>query len=378
MKAKTILCIYIVFLSSCKKGDPEISINLESALSPISIEKVYVFEAGQDGYQYAYGTVTTVANNILFLSAVRYPKTLSDFREKAEIISMSSSDFGETWENTNVVQENIATKNTTSPSVVAVGDSELLLTFSAVNSTSSIDLYCKKSVDNGTTWTDYRAINEIGSGYHIAVNDRLVLSRGRLLLPVAFVNGDIFENYEKQEIVLFSSDNLGESWQRSNVIKANHSLMEPNIVSVSEQELLINMRTKKGYIYFARSTDAGITWKMEDSNIPSPASPQKIVKIPGTDLLVMVWNNTRENFRSSFNNRSPLSIAISEDKGYRWRYIADIEASKDFDYSYPSITFTNNEMLVLYYEREKITNNKASLKLAKIPLNSLKKYKDAD
>src|SRR5690606_523375 len=123
MKAKILLCIFIAFLSSCKKEEREISINLEWTLRPIRIEKYYVFEAGEDGYQYVYVSVTTVENNILFFSAVRYPKTLSDFREKAEIISMSSKNSGETWGNTNIVQKNIATKNTTSPSVVVIGGS---------------------------------------------------------------------------------------------------------------------------------------------------------------------------------------------------------------------------------------------------------------
>src|SRR5690606_19095801 len=297
------------------KGHVDIEINLKTSPLEIKIDKSYVFEAGHDGFQYAYGTVTYISGN-LFITAVRYPKILSDFKEKAEIIATSSSDNGITWSEASIIQKNIALKNTTNPSVIKINNSELLLSFSAINSTSNVDLYSKKSVNKGETWTAYEAINEPGKGYHVAVNDRLVFHKNRLLLPAAYVEGDIFENYEKQEIVMFYSDNLGESWGRYNVIKANHSLMEPNIVSLNDQEFLMNMRTKKGYVYFARSMDAGITWKMEDSNIPSPASPQKIVKIPGTDLLVMVWNNTRENFRSSFNNRSPLSIAVSDDKGY--------------------------------------------------------------
>jgi len=373
--AATVFFILTVF-AACKKDFRDIEISLEAAPMFINIQKSYVFEAGTDGFQYAYGTVTNLKED-LFVTAVRYPRILSDFEEKAEIIAVRSKDGGVVWGEPSVIQRNIGVKNTTNPSVIEISRSELIMTFSAINSEFSIDLYCKRSINAGEDWTDHKPISETGRGYHVAINDRLVLNKGRLFLPVAFVDGDIFENYERQEIVLFSSDNLGETWKRSNVINADHSLMEPNIVCLDDQEFLMNMRTKKGYVYFARSKDGGITWKMENSNIPSPASPQKIVKIPGTDLLVMVWNNTRENFRSSFNNRSPLSIAVSDDKGYHWRYITDIETNRDFDYSYPSIAFTSNEMLVLYYEREKITNNKASLKLAKVPLNSLKKYKDA-
>src|SRR5690606_7267379 len=323
-----ILPFILLTFDSCKKERVDIEINLEASPLSIDIDKSYVFEAGKEGFQYAYGTVTNLNGN-LFVTAVRYPRILSDFKEKAEIIATHSSDNGSTWSNAYIIQKDIGLKNTTNPSVIKINGSELLLSFSAINSTSNVDLYYKRSVDNGQTWTDYKSISEIGSGYHVAVNDRLVMNKSRLLLPVAFVEGDIFENYEKQEIVLFSSENFGESWRRSNLVKANHSLMEPNIVCLDDQEFLMNMRTKRGYVYFARSFDAGTTWDMEKSNIPSPASPQKIVKIPGTDLLIMVWNNTRENFRSSFNNRSPLSIAISDDKGYHWRYIADIESSKD-------------------------------------------------
>lgn len=376
LKRTVIIILFTLFLMACKKEKPEITINLDSLPIKINIEKSYVFESGKDGFQYAYGTINSLSNGTLFLTAVRYPKILSDFKDRAEIISATSDD-GMKWKDVNVIQKNVGVKNTTNPSLIEIKDGELIMSFSAINSTSNVDLYWKRSIDNGRTWNEPKEISQKGAGYHVAINDRLIFSYGRLILPVAFVDGDIFENYEKQEVIIYSSSNLGETWIKSKGISTGHSLMEPNIVPLNDQEFLMNMRTKKGSVYFARSHDRGKNWTMEKSNIPSPAAPQKIIKIPNTELLVMVWNNTKENFQSSLNNRSPLSIALSDDKGYSWRYVADIENSKDFDYSYPSVTFSQEQMLVLYYEKDKITNNKSSLKLAKIPLSVLKKYKDA-
>jgi len=362
---------------ACNKEKPETTINFESLPIKINIEKSYVFESGKGGFQFAYGTITSLSNGSLFLTAVRYPKILSDFKDKAEIISSTSYD-GENWEDARVIQRNVGVKNTTNPSLIEVKDGELIMSFSAINSTSDVNLYWKRSIDYGKTWDEHKEVSRKGAGYHVAINDRLIFSYGRLILPVAFVEGDIFENYERQEIIIYSSDNLGESWSRSKALSAGHSLMEPNIVPLNDQEFLMNIRTKKGTVYFARSLDKGKNWNMEKSNIPSPAAPQKIVKIPNTELLVMVWNNTKENYQSSLNNRSPLSIALSDDKGYSWKYVADIENSKEFDYSYPSIAFSKEYMLILYYEKDRITNNKSSLKLAKIPLSVLKKYKNAN
>lgn len=366
-----LIVLIISFILGCKKEKVDVIIDLSRAVQSLDIQKSYIFESGKDGFQYAYGTVNVLNENEVYITAVRYPKILSDFKEKAEIISTLSKDNGFNWGDTKIVQTNIGLKNTSNPSVIKISNDQLFMNFSAVNSTSNIDLYYKQSIDNGETWSTPIGINESGQGYHVAVNDRLVFNNRRLFLPAAYVDGDIFEKYEDQEVIMFVSDNYGKSWKKNSILKSNHSLMEPNLVFINSEEAIINMRTKLGYVYFGRSTDGGGNWFLQKSNIESPASPQKIVKIPGKDILVMIWNNNRENFRSSFNNRSPLSIAISKDKGYNWTYLGDIEDSKEFDYAYPSISFSKEEMFVLYYEREKITNNKSSLKLARLPLKSL-------
>src|SRR5690606_14354191 len=137
----------------------------------------------------------------------------------------------------------------------------------------------------------------------------------------------------------YYSDDKGKTWRKSSIVSNRMALFEPGITALSDNELLMNIRTNLGTVLFARSHDQGARWAFEGSNIKSPSSPQKVARIPGTDSLLMVWNYTDYIAHQHGANRSPLSLAVSTDKGYNWKRMVDLETSPGYinDYAYPAI-----------------------------------------
>jgi NOL1/NOP2/fmu family ribosome biogenesis protein len=156
---------------------------------------------------------------------------------------------------------------------------------------------------------------------------------------------------------------------KSPKLKTTFSLLEPGIVPLTSNEYLMNIRTNKGKILFARTRNKGLHWTFEPSNIKSPSSPQKIIKIPNSKDLLMIWNYTDENYTATTGNRNPLSLAMSHDNGYNWNYLLDIEKYNPeidkikYNYGYPSVYIdSENIIYITYFEAA----GGSSLKLAKI------------
>src|SRR6185436_14130981 len=130
-------------------------------------------------------------------------------------------------------------------------------------------------------------------------------------------------------VVVYLSDDAGKSWRRSRTVLdrdasgAPTNFMEPGVVEVSANRLLMLIRTKLGCQYFSQSTDGGETWSApRPSQLLSPEAPASIARIPKTGDLLVVWNdhdNQPESYRVRQPPiRTPLAVAISHDGGATW------------------------------------------------------------
>jgi hypothetical protein len=97
-------------------------------------------------------------------------------------------------------------------------------------------------------------------------------------------------------------------------------------------------------------------------NLVSPSSPQTIKRIPKTDDLLILWNNTQRP------RRVPLTAAISRNEGETWENLKDVESDPTYQYAYPSITFIGDEALTTYYLYDERTGY-LSLKLKILPID---------
>ena len=83
---------------------------------------------------------------------------------------------------------------------------------------------------------------------------------------------------------------------------------------------------------------------------------------------MLIWNNNERIF--DYQNRSPLSLAISKDEGKTWRYLFDVENRVNVGAYYPTINFTNDKMLITYTQKYS-GDNKTTVVYSEIFLTAL-------
>ena len=126
-------------------------------------------------------------------------------------------------------------------------------------------------------------------------------------------------------------------------------LMEPYVVELTDNRLLMLMRTQMNTQYQSFSSDGGETWSQtQPSKLVSTESPVAIRREPKTGLLMLVWNNARIGKHGK--DRTPLTVAFSQDEGQSWFSEINIETDARKSYSYPSLNFIDDRAFVTYYE----------------------------
>ncbi|MCO4293123.1 glycoside hydrolase [Solitalea sp. MAHUQ-68] len=312
---------------------------------------------------YAYASVHLFENKLMMV-ATRFVSP-SDW-SGGEIILLESSDEGKTWSKERVIQENIGLVQTCAPSLISTNKT-LMLFFLVKNSSTDCHVYFKKSSDNGKTWTEPTKISSV-DGYNIINNDRCIVVKNRIIVPVAFAP-EIHRFYQKQGIFCYYSDDNGKSWKRSSSIATTIPLMEPGIVHVGGSELLMVIRSNKGKVMFSRSFDLGVTWTIPvSSNLSSPEAPATIARLPKSNTLLLVWNN---NPAVGLSKRNPLTIAFSKDKGTTWTKPFMIEYLKNSDFCYTSVCFDSKKCHVTYTQIPYSSTFKQNVKYFSIDIKTV-------
>lgn len=183
-------------------------------------------------------------------------------------------------------------------------------------------IYCRRSTDNGRSWSPAVDITHYLYGRDCADSVRrhwraafcasgngLLTSTGRILFVVAVREG---EAYSLNNYVLYSDDN-GETWQCSQ--RASVGGDEAKVVELRDGRLLMSIR-HQGERWFNISEDGGITWRdtVFTTNFPTaPACNGDILRYDredGTSVLLhsLPLGNKREN----------VAVMLSYDEGKSW------------------------------------------------------------
>ena len=312
-----------------------------------------------------------------FLAFSQWLTGMTD-QDDSRVMGMVSSDQGVTWGKPfPVATPDGECRSVRQPSLLRRGDGELLLFVRCRKELTEawVALFrCRdeERIDKGlAVWTRRRRITPAAPGRHIALNNRAIrLSTGRLLLPLStpwpWDRPDVSGKGKDIRSWCLYSDDDGETWKpsRSMLAGPGRGLMEPYAVELKDGRLLMLMRTQTHRQYRSISPDGGDSWSpaTEVTSLVSPESPAAVRRDPGTGWLTVVWNyNSRDKHGA---DRTPLTIAFSDDEGESWFGYLNLETDRTKEFSYPSLRFIDGKVFVTYYERPvDPTDRRISLKM---------------
>ena len=312
--------------------------------------KQILFPADEEHPRITEGSVLQTERGLLLATTEFYGGGGDD--SAAHIIGCYSTDGGITWGEAFELQENIGTQNVMSASLLRTKEDDLLLFYLIKNSRSDLDVFLKFSEDEGQTWGAQIPVSATGA-YTGMCNDRAVqLSTGRILAPIQ-TSPECWSEREHYIVQACISDDGGRTWRRSkgSVDAAMRGAMEPVVVELVDGRILMAIRVQMGEIYYAYSDDEGETWSpSQPSGVRSPEAPCLIKRIPQTGDLLLVWNDTFAAGSDHGGQRRPLSLAISRDEGATFGPGRPIEDQGPATYSYPSLWFDGDNVILTYYQ----------------------------
>ena len=319
-----------------------------------------VFTSSTDHPRYSEGSILPLADGSLLFANTEFDESASDFA-KARIVARRSSDGGNTWSKSEILQDNVGRLNVMSatlrrfrsPQGAAVG-----LFYLVKNGRDDLKAYLRISADEGRTFGEPRPITD-APGYHVVNNDRVTeLADGRLLCPVAWTSDIERDNH----LVSFCywSDDEGQSWStgKSRVDVSRRGAMEPEVVELNDGRVLMIVRTQLGEIYASFSSDRGESWSPAAPwGVKSPESPATLRRIPATGDLLLVWNPVYDAAAGHGGQRTPLVAAVSTDEGRTWGPPRVLEDRTDQEFAYTSLAFFERNVLLSYYVADNSTGH---------------------
>ena len=213
---------------------------------------------------------------------------------------------------------------------------------------SSIPAICLSS-DDGATWTDPVRVTAKNDIYYV-MNERLIeTSRKTLVVPVARGGGK-YEGDNNTAGCFYSTDggktwSVSETWAR---LDGERGMAEPVVAELADGRLLMLARTGKGSHHRSYSDDSGRTWSTpEPTTLTAACSPLAMKTMPDGRLLV-VYDHAEPIRPEAFFPRRPLAYAVSRDGGKTWSKPRLIDDESGQQLIYPSITFLDHGILVVY------------------------------
>ena len=241
-----------------------------------------------------------------------------------------SNDEGRTWSPEDRLPAWILGPIKDKPLVLPNG---VVVSGSSVESPGSWNAFVERSTDNGRTWTKFGPIT-IPEQSDIP-NDSLIASIRKDLSP----SGD---TYPPRETTV--------------------GIIQPAVVSLGKHHLRFYARsqTRSALIAVSDSKDDGKTWtQARFIPVPNPNSGIDAVGLKD-GRVVLVFNN-------SFDKRTPLDLALSQD-GEHFHIFKTLEDAPG-EYSYPAIVQAANGDLLITYTWRRQTIKFVRVPLADIPTN---------
>lgn len=208
------------------------------------------------------------------------------------------------------------------------------------------------STDNGQTWSALTTMpiarKAVGN-----CHEGIVLRDGTLVWPYYWekrieAGEEPIESDMTAAAGVMRSTDGGETWTAGGDTQLDGTAEEPSVVELSNGDLYMLVRTRKGCQYEARSHDKGLSWSpLAPSALVSPNAPAALYRLSWQpSKVIVVWNNTDRPFA----HRYPLDVAISDDDCRTWSHSMTI-SSPGCQVSYPGITVADDGHIVVVYQQ---------------------------
>jgi predicted neuraminidase len=206
-------------------------------------------------------------------------------------------------------------------------------------------IYYKTSADGGKTWSAQKTlIEELG---WMTRNRPLELADGTLILPIY--------NETTWTPAFMATKDGGATWRfLARDIKVPGGAIQPAIIKRADGSLLALLRTGEagGNIWSIESADGGKTWaEPARTKLPNPNAGIDMVKLANGHALLV--------FNDSPYDRTPLSVALSEDEGKTWPYVVKLEKTYG-EFSYPAVIQSSDGTIHVVYTYKRTSIKHAS------------------
>lgn len=322
-------------------------------MTPIQIT---IAAAGPDSPRNDTATLVELPDGSLIVAWHRYRASHAAGHDTgtAQIYTARSVDRGLTWHaGTLAVDRAPDDLNVQAPALCLLPGGRLLMACLHAHSSRSTTMALYASDDLGRTWARQTDIWQRSQGQWLqgGAPSLVRLQSGRLLLPFHGGTGDQFGQTNRASC--FISDDDGRHWRRIDqwIDLPKRGAMEASVAELPDGQLVMSLRTQLGSVFIVRSDDAGETWSAPQSTgLPAPESCTCLRNIPGTGHLLLLWNGSKyDPDHHHFGHRSPLTMAISTDRGASWQNVTDLIHDEAFEFTNLGCTFLSDGHAAVTY-----------------------------
>jgi sialidase-1 len=332
-------------------------ISIRAAENSSHIRNVEIAKAGPDNPRNDTASVLERRDGSLMVVWHKYSASEiagSDFGV-CRIFSKTSRDGGLTWgQERLLVDVEKGDLNVQAPALCHLRSGDVLLNCLRAHAKDSSSMLIFRSRDDGKSFEEISRVWNRTKGQWLqgGASSLVPLSSGRVLLPMHGGSGE--QGTQHNIARAFYSDDQGKTWtaSRGSVDLPMRGAMEASVAELESGSLIMSLRTQLGSVFLSQSDDHGDTWTLaQPSGLKAPESCTCLRRIPGTNNLILFWNDSLYNPKHHhYGERSPLSGAVTKDEGKTWRHLGSL-ATGNSEFTNLSCTFLSTGKAVVTYMR---------------------------